>query len=158
MKKILLSAVCILFAIAIRAQNPIDEVSILQGVYGLEKKILISDYMKLSDAESGKFWQIYDEYENIRKQIGKKRIENIVAYAKDYATLTDEVAAKIVKSSLANNYDFIKLQQKTFKKLAKALSPLKAAQFVQAEMYFENLIRLEIAEEIPFIGEFDKKD
>jgi hypothetical protein len=42
--------------------------------------------------------------------------------------------------------------------MAKALSPLKAAQFVQAEMYFENLIRLEIAEEIPFIGEFDKKD
>lgn len=158
MKKILLSAVCILFAIALQAQNPTDEVSILQGVYGLEKKVLMSDYMNLSDEESGKFWQIYDEYEEIRKQIGKKRIENVASYAKEYATLTDEAAAKIVKSSLANNYDFIKLQQKTFKKMAKALSPLKAAQFVQAEMYFENLIRLEIAEEIPFIGEFDKKD
>ncbi len=157
MKKILIFAIGILFAFGMQAQNVTDEVALVQDIYGMGKKQLITDFMKLTDAESASFWKIYDEYEVTRKDIGMDRANNLFEYAKNYKGLTNDKATQMVNASLAFNSDFIKLQKKTFKKMAKAITPVRAAQFFQAEMYLENIIRGEIGEEIPFIGEVKKK-
>jgi hypothetical protein len=111
--------------------------------------------MKLTEAEASAFWKVYDEYEVKRKDYGKTRVSNIVEYANNYATLTDEKATELVKKSLENQIAFTKLQEATFKKLAKVMAPKRAAQFIQLENYLETVIRLNIADDIPFIGELD---
>jgi hypothetical protein len=42
--------------------------------------------------------------------------------------------------------------------MSKSISPVTAAQFIQAEMFFENMVRQELSMDIPLIGEFDVKE
>lgn len=157
MKKIILFAICIVFAVATKAQSNNDEVALVQSAFGMTKQQMVKDFMKLSDAESAKFWTIYDEYEAARKEMGKKRVANITAYADNYDKLSDDKATELMNKSFAIQAEFAKLQQKTFKKMSKEISPLRAAQFTMLESFIENSIRAEILDAIPLIGEFDDK-
>lgn len=72
MKKIILIAICTLFAVNLNAQSNTDEIALIQSAYGMEKKQIIIQFMKLTEAENAGFWKIYDEYEAERKELGKK--------------------------------------------------------------------------------------
>ncbi len=155
MKKALLLSVFFFGALILKAQPTVDEINLIQSAYGMEKRAIVEQYMKLTDAEATGFWKIYDEYETKRKDYGKNRVNNIVDYANNYVNLTDEKASELIKKSLENQIAFTKLQEATFKKLTKVMSPKRAAQFIQLENYLETVIRLNIADDIPFIGELD---
>jgi hypothetical protein len=129
----------------------------MQSTYGMQKKQLIALHMQVSKADSAKFWTLYDAYEVTRKEIGKKRIANIEAYSKNYDKLTNEKAGELLNASFQVYDEFGKLWQNTYKKMAKEISPLTAGKFIQVEMYLENLVRNELAAEIPLIGEFEPK-
>jgi hypothetical protein len=100
---------------------------------------------------------MYDEYEIARKEIGLKRVKNIELYAEKYDNLTNADADAIMKASFEVNTDFVKLWDKTYKKMAKSISSVTAAQFIQAEMFLESMVRQELAMQIPLIGEFETK-
>jgi hypothetical protein len=157
MKKLFLLAISIVFAIASQAQTNKDEVALVQSAFGMTKQQMVKDFMKFSESEAKVFWPIYDEYEAARKEMGKKRIANISDYADNYTKLTDTKATELMNKSFGIQGEFAKLQQKTFKKLSKSLTPLRAAQFTMFESYVENSIRTELLDEIPLIGEFDVK-
>jgi Spy/CpxP family protein refolding chaperone len=157
MKKLILIAICFVFAIATQAQSSKDEVTLVQSAFGMTKQQMVKDFMKLTEAESATFWTIYDEYEAARKEIGRRRVANIEEYANNYAKLTDDNANSLINNSMTIQSDFAKLQKKTYKKLSKAITPLRAAQFTMFEMYIENAIRMEILDAVPLIGEFDVK-
>lgn len=155
MKKAILLGVFILGAIIAKAQPTVDEINLIQSAYGMEKRAIVEQYMKLTDAEAAGFWKVYDEYEAQRKEYGKTRVQVLVDYANNYANLTDEKAAELIKASLNNQIAFTKLQQSTFGKMSKVISKKRAAQFIQLENYLETVIRLNIADDIPFLGELD---
>lgn len=151
MKKILLIAIFGMLALTSRSQSTIDEIKLMQSSYGLDKKQLIVEMMKFSEEESAKFWPIYDKYETERMALGKSRIDNIMNYANNYDKMTDAKATELVNASLNNHAAFTKLQQKTFKEMSAAITPIRAAQFIQLEVFLENVIRQAIADEIPLI-------
>lgn len=151
MKKIILVAACALFTISTYAQSTIDELKLMQSSYGLDKKQLVVETMKFSEEESAKFWPIYDKYETERMNLGKERIENVMNYANNYDIMTDAKAMELVNATFANHAAFTKLQQKTFKEMTTAITAIRAAQFIQLEVYLENAIRMEILDEIPLI-------
>lgn len=155
MKKLILIAIIAVFALVSKAQSNTEEITLLQSVYGMEKRDLIAKHMKINAAQSDLFWQLYDEYEIARKEIGMKRAKNIEEYAKKYENLTNEDADALVKASMEVQKGFISLWDKTYKNMAKSISPVTAAQFIQAEMFLENMVRQELAMEIPMIGEFE---
>lgn len=157
MKKLILAAIIAIFAFAANAQSNTEEIDLMQSVYGMQKKDLVAKHMKLEAGQADLFWQIYDEYEVARKEIGLKRVKNIELYAEKYDNLTDEDADVLIKASIEIQTDFIKLWQKTYKKMAKSINSVTAAQFIQAESFFENMVRQELSMEIPFIGEFETK-
>jgi len=157
MKKIILFSICLVFALVSKAQSNTDEINYMQSAYGMQKKQLIAAHMKISKADSAKFWSIYDNYENSRKAIGKKRVANIEQYAKNYDKMTNETAGKLMTASFGVYNEFGALWKKTYDKLAKDTSPLLAGKFIQVEMYLENLVRNEMADQIPLIGEFEPK-
>ncbi len=155
MKKAILLSAFFFGALVLKAQPTVDEINLIQSAYGMEKRAIVEQYMKLTEAEAVGFWKVYDEYEATRKEYGKRRVSNIVDYANNYAALTDAKASELIKKSLENQISFTKLQESTFKKMSKVVSPKRAAQFVQLENYLETVIRLNIADDIPFIGELD---
>lgn len=139
--------------ISSNAQQSKDEIAILQSAYGMQKRDLVAKYMEISETQSATFWSLYEEYEVARKAIGTKRANNILEYAKNYETITDDNVQKMVEASIGVNKEFNVLWEKTYKKMAKSLSPKTAAKFYQLELYLETMIRSELSESIPMIDE-----
>ena len=151
MKKFLLLAICATITLGARAQSTTDEIKLIQSSYGMDKKHLLVEHMKFTEAESAKFWPVYDKYETERQKLGKARIDNIMDYAKNYSMMTNEKSTELVMAALANQMAFTKLQEKTYKEMSAAITPLRAAQFIQLEVYLETLVRKAISDEIPLI-------
>jgi hypothetical protein len=147
-----------LMAISAKSQTIDEEVVMVQSIYGMEKKDLIAKHMILEKSQIDIFWQLYEEYELERREIGLKRAANIASYADKYEKLTNEDADMLIKASFEINLGFVNLWEKTYKKMAKSLSPVIAAQFIQAEMFIENMVRQELALNIPLIGEIELKN
>ena len=133
-----------------------DEMAMLREMFGQEKKDIINQFLDLSSADSVKFWPLYDEYSAKRKTLGDDRISIIKDYADQYTNLTNDQAKKLGDRLFKNESDILKLQQKYYSKMSKAVSPLKATQFMQTELYLQTQLRAVIQDEIPFIGELDK--
>jgi len=112
--------------------------------------------MNLSDAQVTAFTKVYDNYETSRKALGQTKFQLINDYAANYETLTDEKADQLAKATLKNHIDYEKLYSKTYNQAKKAIGSINAAKFIQLEVYLQTIIRSEILEAIPFIGELDK--
>jgi hypothetical protein len=136
------------------AQN--DDIALIQSMYGMEKRKMVTDYMQLPELSAAAFWDVYDKYEVERKELGRKRLLLINEYAENYMNLTNEKADQLAKDVLTNNVQYEKLHQKYYPKFKKATSALKAAQFLQLETFLQNEIRSAVQEEIPFIGDLEK--
>lgn len=159
MKKILLFTFIIIstFGAALAQLSP-DDVAMFQSLYGQEKRDVVKQHLKLSETESAAFWPLYDEYEIARKEIGKKRIQILETYAKNYSTLTDVTVDNLMTDLLSQTEAMTKLQAKYFAKFKKVMPPLKAAQLMQLEIYMDNAVKVKVAESIPFIGQMDSDD
>jgi len=154
MKKLITIAFTILISLTGYSQDN-DEIQIIQDLWGLEKKEIVSTYMKLSSEEATSFWDVYNAYEVSRKELGKERLTILNEYAKNYENLSDEMASDLMKRGLANQMSIDKLINKTFKKMSKSIPAKKAALFVQLENYFMVVTKMAIQESIFFIGELD---
>lgn len=154
MKKIITIAFTILISLTGYSQNN-DEIQIIQDLWGLEKKEIVSTYMKLTSEEATSFWEEYNKYETSRKELGRERLTILNEYADNYENLSDEIASDLMKRGLANQMSIDKLINKTFKKMSKSIPSKKAALFVQLENYFMVVTKMAIQESIFFIGELD---
>jgi len=157
MKKLSLVLLMAIATFSSYAQSSFKEdVEVLQSVYGKSKSDLVKQYMNLSDTQSVVFTKVYDNYEAERKALGQTKFQLINDYAANYATLTDAKADELAKGTLKNHIAYEKLYCKTYKKAKKAIGAINAAKFIQLEVYLQTIIRAEILESIPFIGELDK--
>ncbi len=133
-----------------------EDLEVVQSVYGKSKSDLVKQYMNLSDAQAAAFTKVYDDYEVARKALGQTKFKLLNDYAANYETLTDAKADELAKATLKNHVDYEKLYSKTYNQAKKAIGSINAAKFIQLEVYLQTIIRSEILEAIPFIGEMDK--
>jgi hypothetical protein len=155
MKKVIFLLIAVCTGFSTMAQSN-DELAMLREMFGKEKKDIIDQFLNLSAADSAKFWPLYNEYSAKRKTLGDGRISIIKDYADKYSTLTNEDAKKLGDRLFKNEGDILKLQKTYYDKMSKAVSALKATQFMQTEIYLQTQLRAVIQDEIPFIGELDK--
>ena len=156
MKK-MLSLASILFFFSASAQMTQDDVNLVQAMYGKSKRDLMDAYMTFSDTAKGnKFWKIYDNYEAERKKLGQQYLGIIQDYAKNYSTLNDTKADQLVMRMSANNVAFENLYKKYYAQLKPAVGALKASQFLQLENYLRSSVKINIMDQIPFVGEIDR--
>lgn len=158
MKNSIITVFLVLFSITVLAQSNNEEIGLVKSIYGMERKDLIARHIVLDDTKMDIFWQLYEEYEIERSVLGYKRARNIATYASKYERLTNEDADLLMKTTFELNLNFVQLWEKTYKKMAKSISPVTAAQFIQAEMFIESMIKQELALDIPLIGEFEVKN
>jgi hypothetical protein len=138
------------------SQSNKEEIDLVQSVFGMEKKAMVAEFIKLEGAQKDAFWATYDEYEAKRKELGKKRFDLLNRYATNYATLDDAGSDAIIQEMISISSANEKLLSSYYKKLKKGAGIKAAAQFYQFEGYVLSKLRTEIMENIPLIGEFDK--
>lgn len=154
MKKIVLLAVVFLPLVAL-AQSNKEDVDLIQSIYGKEKKAIVAEFIKLDGPQKDAFWKLYDEYETKRKELGQKRVALLEKYAANYMTLDDATTAGLVKDMISLGAQTDKLAATYYKKMEKPVGVKQAAQFYQLEVYLLSVIRANIFENIPIIGELN---
>jgi hypothetical protein len=157
MKKIILTTVMVGLAYLAYSQSNKEEVDLVQSVFGMEKKAMAAEFIKLEGAQKDAFWTTYDEYESKRKALGKKRIDLLNKYVSSYTSLDDPSTDRVIKDVMSLQRDTDKLVDTYYNKIKKGSGIKAAAQFYQFENYILSKIRSEIMENIPLIGEFDDK-
>ena len=130
------------------SQTNQDEVQLMQSLYGMEKRDIVAEFIELSDLQENEFWEIYDEYEEKRKEIGKEKLRLLNAYVNDYGEVKPQDADLFMKQAIPLRMKSDKLVDTYYKKVKSKTDPIVAMQFYQIENYLSDAIRMELLEEI----------
>ena len=150
MKKLAIIVILSLAFISLNAQTSNEEIDYIQAMFGMEKRAAVKEFIELSDTETNAFWKNYDEYEGLRKIMGKERIELLDKFVLGYESMTDQESIEWMKSVMSLRQRNEKLIEKYYKKILKECSPVAAMQFYQVESYVLAGIRFQILENVPF--------
>ena len=116
-----------------------------------EKVALLTEAMEFTPEEAEIFWPIYREYDLELAKLGDTRLALIKDFAANYENMTEAKAKELAQKTFKLDADRLKLQQKYYQKVEKALSATEAARFIQVERQIRLLIDLQIAAEMPLI-------
>jgi hypothetical protein len=118
------------------------------------KTLTLNEVMKLSEEESAKFWPIYREYEVELAALGERKLGLIRQFLthSSAGSLDDANSAAIAEGWLDLQQDRLDLWRKYYKKISRAVSPMRGGQFLQVEHQMALFIDLNIAAEMPAVG------
>jgi|GEM_PF-1150628 len=157
MKKLIVFGLALIFVSPAVAQINNDEMQMFQTLFGTPKKEIVSEFVKVEPQNSGRFWQLYDDYEHHRKQLGQKRFVVLNNYVKNYSKLSAAETNEIMEDIILLTTSQDRLIARYYKRIKSSIGILAAAQFYQIEWYLQSQIRTNILENIPMISELEKK-
>jgi len=140
------------------AQSADPELDYIKKAYSKEKKTIVDEYMKPDVQEGAKFWPVYAAYESAREKLAVDRVKLIDQYLSSADMLTPETADKLAIQVLNNNLALEKLNLDTYGKMKKVIGSIKAAKFLQMEIYLQTTWKSFVQDNIPLIGELDKTE
>ena len=114
----------------------------------------LNQVMKLTGPEAEVFWPVYREYEKELAAVGDQKLALIREFMGHYrsGTLNDQNAKAMAAQWLKNTQARLDLWKKYSKKISKAVSPIRAAQFLQVENQVALFVDMSIASEMPEIA------
>jgi Spy/CpxP family protein refolding chaperone len=116
-----------------------------------QKKQLIAQNLKLTDAEATKFWPIYDQYTAELVKTNNKKYATIQEYADRYGTLSDEDATKLMRQWMEVDVAAAQLRAKYLPIVSQAIGGRKAATFAQLDRRISLMIELQLASKVPLV-------
>ena len=135
-------------SLGIFAQSNQDEIELMQSLYGMEKRDIVAEFIELSEVQEQEFWALYNEYENERKELGKKKFQLLQSYVDDYGQVKAEDADNFMKQAIPLRIKSDKLTDNYYKKIKTKTDPIVAMQFYQIENYLADAIKMELLEDI----------
>lgn len=149
MKKITLLLLAFFVVALVKAQSNKEEIELMQAAFGIEKKAMVEEFVKMDVSQKDAFWKLYDEYETARKDLGKRRLELLDKYAKNFSNITNESADAMTQEIIALSKKTDALLTTYVGKIKKVTSPVVAMQFYIVEGYILSGIRVSILEQLP---------
>jgi hypothetical protein len=140
--------------VPVLAQNAsTTNMEILRQKIKADKKLVVAQNLKLTDAEGAKFWPVYEAYQKDLQQINERLATAILRYADAYdnGPVTNEKAKQLLDEYLAIDDAEAKLKGATTPKILAALPAVKAARYIQIENKIRAAVRYELAEAIPLV-------
>ena len=118
-----------------------------------DKKLIVTKYMELTEAEAKKFWPVYEDYQKDLQKIDQRLLNLLQSYAADYRSqsLTDEKAKQLLDEWIAIDNDDAKRRASYVPKVMKALPPKKAARYLQIENEYRILLKYDLAVTVPLV-------
>ena len=116
-----------------------------------DKKLVVAANMDLTEAEAKAFWPIYQEYQTKLTKINERMLKLIVNYAENYKSMTNDIAQKLQKESMALEKERLSLKEQYLPKFQKAVTAMKAARYFQIENKIQAVVQYELASSIPLV-------
>ncbi len=131
--------------------KPADNMEILRETVLANKKLVIAENMKLTSSEAEKFWPVYEDYQKELGKIANQKLELIEKYAKNYQTMTDELAIELLDKYMSIEAQRLALQSVFVPKFKKVLPSIKVTRYFQCENKIAAIINYDLAAQIPLI-------
>lgn len=127
------------------------EMRALQNHLGPGKRDFVEKQLYLTPDEAGKFWPIYDAHQAALASLNKRRLDNIIAYARHWNadTLSDANADSLATEALSIEKDEAALMESTYNKLKGAVPAVKSVRYLQVESKVRAIVRFEQAAQVP---------
>ncbi len=149
---IIVFCVLFLFIVPVCAQDkPADTNQLVMEKIQADKKLFTAENMQLSETEAKAFWPVYGSYQKDLDKIMERTKKLIDDYAKNYQTMTDATAKKLLNDMVVLENDRIKLRKTYLPKFRKVLSDKKVARYYQLENKIQAVVNYEIAKVIPLV-------
>ena len=116
-----------------------------------QKIAILTELMNFTEAEDKAFWPLYRAYDAEMTRLSEERVALIAEYGRNYATLTDAVAATLGTRALELEARRQAVKAKHFEIIKKALSPRTALRFLQVEQQLLLIIDLQISAALPIV-------
>jgi hypothetical protein len=142
------------FAVSAWSQDkPANNLEITHEKLKADKKLIVTKYMELTDAEAKRFWPVYEDYQKDLQKINERLLNMLQSYAADYRdkSLTDEKAKQLLDEWIAIDNDDAKRRAAYVPKVMKALPPKKAARYLQIENEYRILLKYDLAVTVPLV-------
>ncbi len=140
-------------AASVSAQDAKGDEEVVRKLFQAEHRSIVSDNLKMTDAQSTAFWGIYDQYEVERKIISEKRLAVLKKFIDNIDSSNVATSTEVMNTTLDNQSENLKLQKKYFKKISKSVSPLVAARFIQIEQTINAKINWDVLSQLPLAGD-----
>jgi hypothetical protein len=137
--------------LALAQEKPADNMQIVREKIRADKKLFIAQNMQLTESEAKAFWPVYDTYQNDLAKLNDRTIKLIQDYAKNYKTMTDETAQKLLDEYMAIEGDRLKLRESYRPQFMKVLPAKRVARFYQLENKIHAVVSYDLARQIPLI-------
>jgi hypothetical protein len=134
-----------------REQNFREYVTLLRTDVKTQRKGIITQLMQFDDADSAKFWPIFDQYDAELAKIGDGRTELIIDYARNYDSLTDAQADTLMSKAFELEGQRAMLKKKYFDKMKTEIGAMQSAKFFLIENQMQHIVDLQISAELPTV-------
>jgi len=128
-----------------------SKMEILREKIKADKKLVVAANMDLTETEAKAFWPIYQEYQTKLTKINERIGKLIVNYAENYKSMTNDIAKKLMKESMAVEKERVTVKEQFFPKFLKAVPAMKAARYFQIENKIQAVVNYELADGIPLM-------
>jgi len=123
----------------------------LQAAVRADKRGYVASTLALDDAESKKFWPIYDDYQRALEASNRRRSVALVNVAGQGQTIGDLHAKSVLKELVAADDAEFRARRAMREKVLKALPASKAIRYLQLEWKIRTTQDYDLASTIPLI-------
>jgi len=110
-----------------------------------DKKLFVTENMKLTDSEAKSFWPVYENYQKEMSAVNDRVVKLIQDFAGHYANMTNDKAKKLVDDSLAIDADRLKIRQSYLPKFRQVLPEIKVARYYQIENKIQAAVNYDLS-------------
>jgi len=127
----------------------------LRSDFNTYKTRTFNQFLKLTAVEADKFWPLYRNYETELASVGDRKLALVREFLARHraGTLDENNSREMADRWLVNVQERLDLWKKYHKLICDALSPVRAAQFLQVENQMAIFVDLNIASEMPMVGQ-----
>ena len=142
----------LVLAIPLTAQDkPADNMEIVWEKIRADKKLFVADNMGLTEKEAKAFWPVYDDYQKELAKFNDRLLEVINDYHAHHKAMTNDIAKRLLKESVAIEEDRAKAMQSYLPRFSKALPSIKVARYYQVENKIRAIVNYQLAKGIPLM-------
>jgi Spy/CpxP family protein refolding chaperone len=132
--------------------NSDDFIELLRKDVRSQKKQIVAENMDLSDAETEKFWPVYDRYLAELARIYDTKIALLKDYAQSYSSMTGEQAEHYIRKRAEIEQSILELRLKYMPAFRKVLSGRETALFYQLDWRLGLAIDVQLVQ-VPLINQ-----
>jgi hypothetical protein len=129
------------------------ESGVLLDAIRANRKALVAASLELGPEEAGRFWPLYDRYQNEIQAIGEREAAIVEDYTGSFRDLSNEKALKLMEDYLAAEADRLQVRRTYLGEFAKIVPGRTVARLYQIENKMDAVLRYDLAATIPVVDE-----